>query len=182
MLVVDEHGKREVLATTDRTLTAAQVITLYRFRWNCEVSYRDTRQDADAFGCRMWSKAMPELDRFYKRSDPDRLESVTDAHDRELILSAHEAMSRYVAACCVVTGILQLLSLAEPEDGPVAWSEYRRTPSRGKVSVRTVRQCMRRRVSSWVACHRTSPTARFIRERLVGPGGYDPALQRSGRR
>ena len=182
VLVVDEHGKREVLATTDRTLTAAQVITLYRFRWNCEVSYRDMKQDVNAFGCRMWSKAMPALNRFYKRADPDRLESVTDAHDRQLILSAYEAMSRYVAACCVVTGILQLLSLAEPEDGPVAWSEYRRTPSRGKVSVRTVRRCMRRRVSSWVACHQTSPTARFIRERLVGPGGYDPAIQRRGRR
>jgi hypothetical protein len=146
------------------------------------VSYRDTRQDADAFGCRMRGKAMPELDRFYKRADPDRPGSVTDAHDREPVLSTHEAMSRHVAACCVVTGILQLLSLAEPEDGPVAWSEYRRTPSRGKVSVRTVRRCMRRRVSSWVACHRTSLTARLVRERLVGPGGYDPALQRSGRR
>lgn len=51
-------------------------------------------------------------------------------------------MSRYVAACCVVTGIPRLLSLAEPEDGPVAWSEHGRTPSRGKASVRTVRQCI----------------------------------------
>ena len=182
VLCVDGSGRREVLVTTDRTLTAAQVITLYRHRWKCEECYRDMKQYVDAFGYHMWSRAMPELDRFYKADDPDRLESVDDPHDRELVLSAHEAISRYVTACCVVTGVLQLLSLAEPEDGSVAWSEYRRTPTRGKVSVRTVRQHMRSRVSSWVAGNPSSRTANFIRQRLVGPGGYRPDAQRRGRR
>lgn len=182
VLCVDRTGRREVLVTTDRTLGAAQVISLYRHRWKCEESYRDMKQDVNAFGYRLWSKAMPELDRFYKACDPDRLERVEDGHERGLVLAAFEAISRYVAACCVATGALQLLSLAEGDDGPVAWSEFRRTQTRGRVSVRTVRQYMRARVSSYVSCHGSSRTAAFIRARLVGEGGYDPSKQRRGRR
>lgn len=182
VLCVDARGRREVLVTTDRTLSSAQVIALYRHRWKCEESYRDMKQDVGAFGYRMWSKSMPELNRFSKAGDPDRLEAVVDGHDRELVLAAHEAIARYVAACCVATGVLQLLSLAEHEDGEVAWSEYKRTPARRKVSVRAVREHMRERVSPWVAGHASSRTARFIRERRVGPGGYRPDQQRKGRR
>lgn len=182
VLCVDEDGRREVLVSTDRALDAPQVITIYRYRWPCECTFRDMKQDVNAFGYREWSKKMPELDRFYKASDPDRLAAVTDPHERELVLDSYEAISRHVAACCVATGILQMLALAEDEDGPVAWSEYRRTQTRGKVSIRTVRQYMQARVSSWVRSGEKSPTADFIRERLVGEGGYDPKKQRTGRR
>ena len=182
VLCVDSEGRREVLVTTDRTLTASQVITLYRHRWSCECSYRVMKQCLNAFGYRMWSKSMPELDRFAKRGDPDRLESVEDGRDREPVLGAYEAISRYVALSCVATGILQILACREDEEGEITWSSYSRTPKSGGVSVEAVRRFMRKWVSSWVSNDTSSATAAFIRERQVGEGGYRPDLQRKGRR
>lgn len=125
---------------------------------------------------------MSELGRFYKVGDPDRLASVVDERDRHLVLAAREVISRYVAACCVATGMLQLLAIAKPRDGAVAWSEFHQTPSKGKVSVRTVGQHMRSRASSWVSGRISPATAQIIRDRLAGPNGCDPDKQRSGRR
>jgi len=182
VLCVDEEGRREVLVATDRGMSAGQVITVYRHRWPCECAFRDMKQDVNAFGYRCWSKMLPTLDRFAKATDPDRLEAVEDPHERELVLGSYEAISRHVAACCVATGILQMLALDEDEDGPVAWSEFLRTQVRRKVSIRAVRRYMQARVSSWVRSGEPSATADFIRERLVGEGGYDPSKQRKGRR
>ena len=98
------------------------------------------------------------------------------------MLAAHEALERYVAACCAVTGILQMLALAEPADGPVAWSRFSRTPRPAAVSVRSVREFLRDGVSSFVHGASGSPTVDFIRARLAGPGGYAPDRRRKGRK
>lgn len=172
----------QALVTTDRTLTAAQVIELYSLRWPIESAFRDMKQDVRAFSYRFWSKAMPRLERFAPSGSPDRLESVGDARSRGLILAGAEAVARFVAAACVATGVLQMLALAEPADGAVAYSEFRRTPQRAKVSVRTVRSFLARRVLSFIGGHPSSPMARFIRDRAAPALGYAPSMRRRGRR
>lgn len=172
----------QVLVTTDRSLTAAQVVELYSLRWGIECAFRDMKQDVGAFSYRFWSKAMPRLERFAPAGTPDRLESVDGGRERALILAGAEAVERFVAAACVATGLLQMLALAEPADGAVAFSEYRRTPQRAKVSVRTVRSFLAKRVLSFIDSHPSSPMARFIRARRAGPGGYAPSSRRKGRR
>ena len=79
-------------------------------------------------------------------------------------------------------GVLQMIALAEPDDGAVAYSEFRRTPQRAKVSVRTVRSFLAKRVLSFIDSHPASPMADFIRRRRAGPGGYAPSARRKGRR
>lgn len=172
----------QVLVTTDRSLSAAQVVELYSLRWPVECAFRDMKQEVRAFSYRFWSKAMPRLERFAPSGAPDRLLSVEGERERALVLAGAEAVARFVAAACVATGVLQMLALAEPEDGAVAYSEFRRTPQRAKVSVRTVRSFLARRVLSFIDGHRSSPMARFIRRRRAGPGGYAPAARRKGRR
>lgn len=172
----------QILATTDRSLSAAQVVELYSMRWGIECAFRDMKQDVRAFSYRFWSKAVPRLDRFAPSGSPDRLESVGGARERGLVLAGAEAIARFVAAACVATGILQMLALAEPADGAVAYSEFRRTPQRAKVSVRTVRSFLAKRVSSFIAGHPSSPMARFIRERAAPGSGYAPSARRRGRR
>ena len=140
------------------------------------------KQDVSAFSYRFWSKAMPRLERFAPSGSPDRLGSVEGARERGLVLAGAEAVARYVAAACVATGILQMLALAEPDDGPVAYCEFRRTPKRAKLSVRTVRSYLQKLVFPFIAGHASSPMARFIRERQAGPGGYAPEARRKGRR
>ena len=172
----------QILVTNDLSLDASQVIELYMLRWPIECAFRDMKQDVRAFSYRFWSKAMPRLERFAPSGAPDRLESVEGERDRRLVLAGAEAVERFVAAACVATGLLQMLALAEPEDGAVAFSEFRRTPQRAKVSVRTVRSYLSKRVLSFIDSHPSSPMARFIRGRRAGPGGYAPSARRKGRR
>lgn len=182
VLVRQADGGKLVLVSTDRSLSPKQVIDLYAARWGVECAFRDMKQDVAAFSYRFWSSAVPPLDRFAPSGAPDRLASVEGNHERSLVLAAYGAVERYVACSCVATGILQMLALAEPPDGAVAYSEYRRSSQPGKVSVRAVRSHMRSRISSFVVECRDSPIARFIRKRRAGPGGYAPSARRKGRR
>ena len=182
VLVRDDEGRDMVLVTTDLTLTAAQVIELYALRWPCEPMFRTMKQDTMGFGYRFWSKVQPALDRRSRAGDPDPLESVEDPHERELILGAYGAVARYLALACVTTGTLQAIALEQPDDGAVAYHEFKRTQSAGKVSVATVRSYLRERVSAFIHSDAGSGMAAFIRGRLVGEGGYAPSAQRRGRR
>lgn len=161
----------QILVTTDRSLSAAQVIELYSMRWGIECAFRDMKQDVRAFSYRFWSKAMPRLERFAPSGSPDRLESVAGERERRLVLACAEAVERFVGAACVATGVLQMLALAEPADGAVAFSEFRRTPQRAKVSVRTVRSFL---AKGGFVVHRRVP---------VEPDGavYSRSPRRAGR-
>ena len=79
-------------------------------------------------------------------------------------------------------GLLQLLALAEPADGDVAYSSFSRTPKAKAVPVRTMRGWLCDHVSALVHGVASSPMARFIRERLVREGGYAPKGPRGRRR
>ena len=168
--------------STDRTLSAAQIIELYSVRWQVECTFRDMKQEVGGFGYRFWSKAMPALDRFARSGDPDRLDAVAGGADRAAILEAAEAIDRFVAASCVALGLLQLLALAEPAGGDVAYSSFSRTPKAKAVSVRTMREWLRDHVSAFIHGAARSPMARFIRDRLVREGGYAPKGPRKRRR
>ena len=140
------------------------------------------KQEVDGFGYRFWSRSMPGLDRFARSGDPDRLESVCDEGGREAVLAAAGAIDRFVAASCVALGLLQLMALAEPADGDVAFSAFSRTPKAKAVSVRTMREWLRSHVSSFIHGAGSSRMAAFIRARLVGEGGYAPRERESGQR
>ena len=174
--------KVQFLVSTDRTLSAAQIIECYSLRWQIEVSFRDMKQEVGGFGYRFWSKAMPELDRFARSGGPDRLESVSGEAERAAILASAAAIDRFVAASCVALGLLQVLALAEPTGGEVAYAEFSRTPKAKAVSVGAMRAWLRGGVSGFILGDHASRMAAFIRERLVGEGGYAPEARRRGRR
>ena len=182
VLARDDEGRDLVYVTTDLTLTAAQVIELYSLRWPCEPMFRIMKQDTMGFGYRFWSRVQPVLNRRSKRGDPDPLEAVEDQHERDLILGAYAAIARWLALACVTTGTLQAIALAQPDDGAVAYHEFKRTEARDKVSVATVRSYLRKGVSAFILSDEKSTIAAFIREHLVGEGGYAPSAQRKGRK
>jgi hypothetical protein len=66
------------------------------------------------------------------------------------------------------------MALAEPGDGEVAWSSFSRTPRGGAVSVRAMRDFLRKRVFGFIHGDTDSTLASFIRSHLVGEGGYSP--------
>ncbi|MBO7675843.1 MAG: transposase [Atopobiaceae bacterium] len=173
-------GRAQILVTTDRTLSARQVIEVYCSRWKIECTFRDMKVDLCGFGYRHWSKAMPRLDRFAPKGAPDRLEAVDDPHDRELILGSYEATERHVAVAVVALGLVMILVQSEPANGDVAYAEFSRTPKAGAVSVGTMRRYLRDRVSEAVAGLVSEPMMRFIREHAVGEGGYAPKAKGDG--
>ncbi len=93
---------------------------------------------------------MPALDLFAISSDPDRLDSVGGAGARAAILSAADAIERFVVAACVSLGLPQLTALAEPADGDVEFSSFSRTPKAKAMSVRTMREWLCDRVSAFI--------------------------------
>ena len=166
--------KPQILVTTDLTLSAREVIECYSLRWNIECSFRDMKVELLGLAFRFWSRSVPRLDRFAKRGTPDRLESVTDPADRAAILAAAEAIERYVACSCVALGLLQVLTQSEREDGPVARAVFRRTFRLAAVSVVSLREYLRDRVSGAIGGMHGSEMMRFIRDHQVGPEGYAP--------
>jgi hypothetical protein len=107
---------------------------------------------------------------------------VENPHERDLKLGAYGAIAHCLALACVTTGTPRSIALEQPDDGAVAYHEFKRTQSAGKVSVATVRSYLRERVSAFIHSDPASGMAAFIRGRLVGEGGYAPSAQRRGRR
>ncbi len=173
-VLVECGGRRSVLATTDLGATPEQVVELYGARFGIEHMFRSLKQDVGAFGYRFWSKSCPELGRYGKSGDPDRLEGVTDPAEREGVLSCAEANARFVAAALIAQGTLQIVASGLDPLGEAGLVEFRRTHGEARTTPRTVQRVARRQVSAHIADAPAGTIGAFIRGRLVGPGGYRP--------
>ena len=111
--VLVKYGAVEtILVTTNLNMDAETVINLYSTREKIEVNFRELNQTVKAFSARFWTKAMPKLNRFRKSTDPDPLEAVTSAFDREKVALTVRAIELYAALSCIAIGILQIISLS----------------------------------------------------------------------
>ena len=88
---------------------------------------------------------MPALDLFAISSDPDRLDSVGGAGARAAILSAADAIERFVVAACVSLGLPQLTALAEPADGDGVLELQQDAQGQGDVGAHDARMAVRPR-------------------------------------
>ena len=111
--VLVKYGEVEsILVTTDVTMDAETVIKLYATREKIEVTFRELNQRVNAFSARFWTKSMPKLNHFRKSSDPDPLEEVTSASDREKVALAVRAVEMYALLSCIAMGFIQIISLS----------------------------------------------------------------------
>ena len=77
----------------------------------CESLYRELKQVLHAFHYHFWTKSMPKLNHFRKKSDPDPLASITDLHERQKIINAFRATEMYMFASNVAMGLIMMVSL-----------------------------------------------------------------------
>ena len=171
-VLVECGGRRSVLATTDLEAAPEQVVELYGARFGIEHMFRSLKQDVGACGYRFWSGSCPELGRYGRGGDPDRLEGVTDPAEREEILACAEANARFVAAALIAQGTLQIVASMLDPLGETGLVEFRRTHGEARTTPRTVQRVARRQVSAHIADAPAGTIGAFIRGRLVGPGGY----------
>jgi len=125
-VLVEYNGAKVILVSTDLTLPPLDIIDLYSKRFSIETMFREMNQVICAFGYRFWSKYMPKLDRFRKKTDPDPLDSVSD-HARQKIRLAVKAIEGFVFCAIVATGLLQITSMKFSNTDELANLRYLRT-------------------------------------------------------
>ena len=110
-VLVKSGETKLILACTNVSFTADQILRLYGYRFKIEVTFRTLKQLLGAFGYHFWSMYTPKLALFSKKGEKDPLLQVNGKTERTRILQAFSAVERYVTLALIAHGILQLLSL-----------------------------------------------------------------------
>ena len=96
-----------IFISTDTDVDAKTIIEGYALRWKCELSFKIGNQSTNAFDSHFWTKHMPRLNRYAKKTDPDPLILVKE-EDKELIWKTFRAYERYAAVGFIGQALLQL--------------------------------------------------------------------------
>ena len=143
-VLVAYNNTRAILVSTNLTLEPLDIIRLYSKRFSIEPMFREMKQVVCAFGYRFWSKRMPRLNRFRKKTDPDPFEQITNQSDRVKIKLAVKAIEGFVFCCVIATGLLQMISLQFSATSELQRLRYLRTHRSIIVSESTVADALRK--------------------------------------
>jgi hypothetical protein len=116
-----------ILASNDITLSPAQIIQLYSYRFKIECAFYQLKNTLAGFAYRFWSTAMPKLNRYVPK-DFEPLEAVESQRDKRLICAAFHATQRYVMTASIALGLLQICTLRftdEINTSPLRWIRTR---------------------------------------------------------
>lgn len=116
LVVIDERCKA-ILLSTDRSLTGAEIIEAYSWRFRIETQFRAMHQTMDAFGYHFWTKAMERQPRWSGNLDIGKL----DQKAREKVKATVAASERFVNVAGISLGLLQILSL---EMSTMVWEQF----------------------------------------------------------
>ena len=110
VLAVWPEGKQIILLSTDITLSAAEILTAYSWRFKIEVTFRNLIQLLSGFSYQFWMKDMTPTQGWPK----DLILSRYPKKQQQQFYRKVEAMERFVLINAIALGILQLLSLEMP--------------------------------------------------------------------
>lgn len=167
-VLVEYDGIQSILASTDLTLSPLDIIVLYSYRFRIEHTFRELKQELGAFSYHFWTKALPRLNHFKKKSDPDPLSQVTDSHDQKRIIQTIRATEMYALMASIAMGILQALSIDFSNGVFTQPLRYQRTPARRKPSEANMMFCLRQHIFSLLASHAQNEIPRLILSTLSG--------------
>ncbi|WP_245233337.1 transposase [Paenibacillus maysiensis] len=164
-VLVQRGTHRSILVSTDLTLAATDIITLYGYRFKIECTFREMKQVIGAFDYRFWSKSMPKLRRYLKKEEAQPLEQVKDTQDQQRIRQTLRAMECFALCQCIAMGLLQLIALRYSGHVPGLFFRYLRTPSRAVVSEATVVAYICKSIFHLFNQNQHLPITQFIRSR-----------------
>ena len=95
------------LMCSDLSLSAADIIRTYSYRFKIEVSFKVLKHLIGVFFYRFWTSAWPPIG---KQTESD-LSTSEDARSQKLIGQTTDAIEAFVNFGCIATGILQIVSL-----------------------------------------------------------------------
>ena len=141
VLVKYDGGIPGILVSTDLNLEPVKIIEAYATRFRCEHLYRELKQILSAFNYHFWTKSMPKLNHFRKKTDPDPLRFISDPKKRRRIIDAFRATEMYMFTSNVAMGMIMIISINFEIDP--AELRYQRTPAKAKPSEANVSAYLR---------------------------------------
>ncbi len=143
-VLVNYQGTPSILATTLLDLDPLKVIELYAHRFKIECTFRELKQVIGGFSYQFWSKSMPKLNRYKKKTDPDPLASIKSPKEREKIIKTIRALEVYMLISSIALGLLQILALKSYKSPKLnLFTRYLRTRSNKVPSEATIAQSLR---------------------------------------
>ena len=163
VVLVREGESRFILFSTDLSLDPNDILSLYLRRSRIEGCFRELKQQIGAFSYHFWSKSMPRLNRFRKKTDPLPLQSVTSPKDRQRIVKTVRATELYALISAIAMGILQILCMEFDTPALRAQLRYQRTPAGERVSEANLMSYLRQRIFVFMALSPENSLTQLIR-------------------
>ena len=104
-----------VIMSSDLTLTAEEIITLYAKRFKIETGFDDLKNDMGGFAYHFWTKALS------KRKKNQDTQTPTDSKSQEKVRKAIQATEAYVCLNVIATGILTIIAFRHSRE---IWNRY----------------------------------------------------------
>ena len=161
-VLVEYDNVQSILACTDLTIAPLDMIQLYSYRFRIENTFRELKQELGGFSYHFWTKALPKLNHFRKKSDPDPLFNVTNPNDRKRIFQTIRATEMYAFCACVAMAILQAISIDFSNGVFSLPFRYQRTPAKSNPSEANMMFCLRQRIFSLLVFHAKNEIPRLI--------------------
>ncbi|MEI7028427.1 transposase [Paenibacillus sp. y28] len=168
-VLVKQGERHSILVSTDLSLEATEIITLYGYRFKIECTFREMKQVIGAFGYRFWSRSMPKLKRYLRKGEPHPMEQVQNETDRSRIRQTLKAMEGFVMCSVIATGLIQLVALKFSGRTPARFFRYLRTPSKVIVSEATVTVHLRHSIFRLFAQNKQLSVTQIIRSKQDSP-------------
>jgi len=178
-VLAEYGGKKSILVSTDLTLAPLDIIQLYGRRFSIEAMFREMKQVIHAFCYRFWSKHMPKLNRFKKKTDPDPLESVCDPKAQAKIKQAVNAIEGFMFLCTVAMGLTQMIALRFSGSAEFSKLRWLRTNRNAIASEATVADFFQKNIFRFLMIYPNLPITRIIRGKQcaeVDDSGYPEAV------
>lgn len=168
-VLVIYDGTRSILASTDTSLGATQIIELYSKRFKIESLFREYKQQIGGFGYHFWTKSLRKINRFKKKDEADQLSAVIEDKARQKILETIRATECFVQLACIAMGIVQMTLFIEKDISMIQQARYVRTRREGQVSEATMMRYMRQAFFPWLLLHPKSRITQLIMEARPAP-------------
>jgi len=150
-VLAEYEEKQIILVSTDLTLSAADILIAYSYRFKIETMFREFKQQFGGLCYHFWTKAVPKLNRYRRKNSPDPLSQVKDEQEKRRIINTLKATEAYVLFASIAMGIVQMLCLKY--EGKIKVSDYRylRTPSHRVMSEASMMEYLRKHLFWFMA-------------------------------
>lgn len=146
-----------------------EIIEAHCRRFRIENTFRGYKQQIGGMAYHFWTKSMPRLSHYRKKTAPDPLKAVTKEEEQEKMCKTVRATEMYAQMSCIAMGIIQILSTDDKCVIPAGSFRYQRTPAKTKPSEANIMDYLRRNLFGFMCLHPHSDITQIIQKLQTDP-------------